>query len=77
MPTVLRERGYRFIINTNDHPPAHVHIWNQGNWVIVEFENGVFVRDNQGLNRREIAIAELIVEDNVEFLLSEWRKIHG
>ncbi len=77
MPTVLREQGYKFIIYVNDHPPAHVHIQHQGNWAIIEFENRVFVRKNQGLNRREIAIAEILVEDNPEFLLSEWRKIHG
>lgn len=41
MPTVLRERGFRFVINTDDHFPAHVHVFNGGNEAVIEFEDEI------------------------------------
>lgn len=77
MPTVLRERGFRFAINTDDHPPAHVHVFNGGNEMVIELEETIRIRDNWGFNRREQATAKLIVSDNVKNLILEWRRIHG
>jgi hypothetical protein len=28
MPTVLRVDGFEFVIHTNDHAPANVHVFN-------------------------------------------------
>lgn len=77
MPTVLRERGFRFVINTDDHTPAHVHVFGGGHEMVIEFEEDVRIRNNWGFNRREQAIAKLIVIDNQEYLMLEWRRIHG
>ena len=30
MVTVLREGGFRFVIFTDDHEPAHVHVYGDG-----------------------------------------------
>ena len=77
MPTLLRERGFRFVINTDDHPPAHVHVLHGRDEMVLEFETEIRIRDNWGFNRREQAIAKLIVIENVEELRLAWRRIHG
>ncbi|MBA2494454.1 MAG: DUF4160 domain-containing protein [Acidobacteria bacterium] len=43
MPTILLKSGFRFIINTDDHEPMHVHVIHQGRSVLIEFENEVKV----------------------------------
>lgn len=77
MPTVLRERGFRFAINTDDHPPAHVHVYREDCEMVIEFEDDVTIRDNWGFNRRDQAIAKLIVMAKVEDFRAHWGKIHG
>ncbi|MBX3289577.1 MAG: DUF4160 domain-containing protein [Acidobacteria bacterium] len=65
------------MINTDDHTPAHVHVFGGGHEMVIEFEEDVRIRNNWGFNRREQAIAKLIVIDNQEYLMLEWRRIHG
>jgi hypothetical protein len=77
MPTVLSDGGFRVKINTDDHPPMHVHIWHQGSVLIVEFETEIRQRDNFGFSRRNERRALQLVEENREFLIREWRNIHG
>lgn len=77
MPIVLRESGFDFKINTDDHEPMHVHVWHQGNLVIINFENEVEVRNNYGFNNNEMRLAKRIVERNQEHLQARWREIHG
>lgn len=78
MPTVLRERGYDFKINTDDHSPAHVHVWYQGALVIIEFESIVIEREAYGnitaAQRRGVL---RIVRQNQERLVEHWDAIHG
>lgn len=70
MPIVLRESGFDFKINTDDHVPMHVHVWHQGNLVIINLENAVEVRNNYGFNNNEMRRAKRIVERNQEHLQS-------
>lgn len=77
MPTVLRERGLEIMIYIRDHAPAHVHVFSGGAEMVIEIETDLRIRDNWGFNRRDQAIAKLIVSHNVEFLRLEWRRIHG
>lgn len=77
MPTVLRKGGFNFKINTEDHTPAHVHVWNQGRTLIIEFEDEVITRNNYGFNHREERQALKIVGQNQTLFQSEWRKIYG
>ncbi len=65
------------MIYTDDHAPAHVHAWHQGNYAVIEFENEITVRENHGLDRNHLRLAKRIVGENREFLQNEWRKIYG
>jgi len=77
MPTIFRQGGFHFKINTNDHEPMHVHVWHQGGEIIIEFENDVIVRENNGFNRSEERRALLIIGEHQELFQNEWRRIHG
>jgi len=77
MPTIFRQGGFHFKINTNDHEPMHVHIWHQGGEIIIQFENDVFVLENNGINRSEERRALLIIGEHQELFQNEWRRIHG
>lgn len=77
MPTILRQSGFSLMIYTKDHEPMHVHAWYQGNEAIIEFENEVSLRENNGLNRPQTRRAMRIVAQNRELLIEKWREIYG
>jgi hypothetical protein len=80
MPTVLRARGLRVVIYTNDHWPPHVHVIGAGRQARIalgaEGERPHIVT-NEGLSRRELAVALAEIDRNRELLIERWREIHG
>ncbi|PJF39105.1 MAG: hypothetical protein CUN54_09445 [Phototrophicales bacterium] len=76
-PTVLRDKGYRFVIYTHDHEPAHVHVMKAENEAVVDIRPDVSLRNNYGFKSREIKDILQITEDNVEYLRDEWDRIHA
>jgi len=78
MPTVLREGGFEIKINTDDHRPAHVHVWYQGALIIITLEPTVEEREIYGnVSRAQRRSALRIVGENVNALLARWSNIHG
>lgn len=77
MPTVLRERGYRFVVFVDEpDEPAHIHAIKANSeakfWlspVVLEWSRGFRQHD-----LREIAG---ILENHAEFLIHEYKKIHS
>lgn len=79
MVTVLRESGFRFVIYTDDHEPAHVHVIGNG-------ELKVALRDGDalpelvrviGMKAGDRRKAMDIVRANQALLLTRWQEIHG
>ena len=79
MVTLLHKGGFRFVIFTDDHEPAHVHVFGDGQakvnlsgrdgiaelvWVDAIKTNGL---------RRELAI----IDEQRDFFLEKWSRIHG
>ncbi len=71
MPTVLRKSGFEFKINTDDHEPAHVHVWYQGNRVLINVAESISVRRSYGMNHSEIRRAMIIAGKYQELLQNE------
>ena len=64
----------------NDHPPPHVHAIKSGAEarIAIGSEDGrPSLMSNDGLSRRELAIALEEVDRNRALLLMRWRDIHG
>jgi hypothetical protein len=80
MPTILRFRGLRVVIYTNDHWPPHVHVIApeaQAKIALGEARQRPFVLLNEGLSRRQLAWALTEIDRNRELLLTRWREIYG
>ncbi len=79
MVTVLRADGLRVVIYLNDHAPAHVHVFGDGEAKIdLLGPNGVpEVVWADGMTRGEVRRAMRLVTLTREILLHRWEKFHG
>lgn len=79
MVTVHREGGFRFIVFTDDHEPAHVHVFGDGAAKINLLGKGsapelVYA---DGMKTADIRKAMRIVAEQQDHMLERWREIHG
>jgi hypothetical protein len=78
MVTVLRAHGLRVVIFVNDHEPAHVHVFGDGEAKINLLGEGapaLVWADN--MSRGEVRRAMRTVVEQQAFLLVRWEEIHG
>lgn len=79
MVTVHRAHGLRVVTFVDDHEPAHVHVFGDGEAKINLAVSGgdpelVFVI---GMTRAETRRAMSVVKDQQPNLLKRWSEIHG
>ena len=80
MPTVLRQDGFEVVIYTNDHPPAHVHVFNADSEAIINLgdeDTLPSLREVIAMKKKDVRKSFAIILNNRDFLLEEWRRIHG
>ncbi len=79
MVTVHREAGLRFVIFTDDHEPAHVHVVGDGHAKInlVGADGQPELVSNDGLKAGDLRKAMRIVGEQQAMLLEVWSKHHG
>ncbi|HEX5829731.1 MAG TPA: DUF4160 domain-containing protein [Gemmatimonadaceae bacterium] len=77
MPVVYRQDGFRFIMRFNDHRPLHVHVENSDGEIVVTLESFNVATKKKGMKPRDVAHAVGIVVERQEYLIEEWKKIHG
>lgn len=79
MVTVLRAHGLRVVIFVDDHQPAHVHVFGDGqakvNLLGVDGAPELVWAD--GMTRSEVRRAMRIVIEQQALLLARWEDIHG
>jgi hypothetical protein len=79
MVTVLRAEGFRIVIFSDDHEPAHVHVFGDGEAKINL--SGAGRRAELiwavGMKSADIRKCVRLVEENREVLLVQWNEIHG
>jgi hypothetical protein len=79
MVVVHRALGFRFVIYTADHEPAHVHITGPGQAKINLLGDGGVpeVVFSIGINRADMRRLLTEVAAHREDFLREWERIHG
>lgn len=79
MVTVLRADGLRVVIYTNDHMPAHVHVFGDGEAKIDLAGPGgtPVLLWADGMSRGEVRRAVRLVTEQQAFLRQRWEDIHG
>lgn len=77
MVTVHREDGLRFVIYTDDHEPAHVHVVGDGT-AKIDIAGGVpvLVRAN-GMKGGDLRRAMRIAGEQRDTFLARWSELHG
>lgn len=79
MVTVHREAGLRFVIFTDDHEPAHVHVIGDGK-AKINFTGPDGVPElvyNDGLKAGDLRKAMRIVAEQRAMLQARWDDYHG
>lgn len=77
MPTILQLFGLKFRIYVRDHEPIHVHVIGQDGEAKFQVEGEIKLVQNHGLKPRQIKMAEIVIEENQEYIVNEWVKIYG
>lgn len=79
MVAIHRAQGLRVIIFTDDHEPAHVHVFGDGHAKInlIGPDGAPTLVWAQGMKGNELRRAMQIVHDQQEPFLARWREIHG
>lgn len=78
MVTILRDRGFRFVIYLNDHEPAHVHAIKGNGEAKIDLAGGApELVWADGLKRSDVRLAMQIAADRLVIFLEEWSRLHG
>jgi hypothetical protein len=79
MITVFQAYGLRVIIFVDDHMPAHVHVFGDGQAKINLAGAGGIPELiwAEGMTRAEVRKAMRVVVEQQAMLLARWRDIHG
>lgn len=79
MVTVLRANGLRVVIFVNDHLPAHVHVFGDGEARInlLGADGAPALIWAEGMGRGEVRRAMRVAIEQQPFLLARWEDIHG
>jgi hypothetical protein len=78
--TILRVRGLRVVIYSNDHAPPHVHVIGPDAEAKIKLgHEGMHatVVSNDGLTPALLAAALTAIDGNQALLAQRWRDIHG
>lgn len=79
MVTIHRSHGLRVIIFSDDHEPAHVHVFGDGHAKInlVGHDGLPVLVWSDGMKGNEVRRAMLLVTNMQANFLARWREIHG
>ncbi|MDE2637612.1 MAG: DUF4160 domain-containing protein [Chloroflexota bacterium] len=77
MVTILNRRrhGFDVVIYTNDHGPAHVHVFRGRNKLKAELQP-VRIVYSRGFNSRARRRIRALLEEHHTLLLREWTRLH-
>lgn len=79
MVVVHRAFGFRLVIYTADHEPAHVHITGPGQAKVNLLAPGEMPElvSSVGIKRADLRRLLAEVADRRDAFLADWRRIHG
>jgi hypothetical protein len=77
VPKVFEQDGYRFFFYSNDHRPIHIHVRYGAGEAVFQLEEGVELRESQGLKVRELAKAEELATEQRELIIQRWHEHFG
>ncbi len=76
MPEIFRFFGIRFFYFSNDHLPIHVHIKNADGTAKFSV-SPVELIENKGIKKKDLLLAESIIEENKELIITHWNDFYN
>lgn len=79
MPTILRYRGLRIMIFTNDHAPPHVHVIGadgQARFDLLCDLGKASLKDHDGFSLKQIIAIGVFLSENIGELCQAWSLYH-
>jgi len=80
MPTVMQFDGFRIVVYSDDHQPAHVHAMGSGSEAVFRLhcpEGPPRLRENFGFSRQALRRIVVALTASLPGLCAAWRAIHG
>jgi hypothetical protein len=74
VPKVLEKDGFVFFFYSNDHAPIHIHVRRGGGEAVFDLDNGVELRESQGMKLSDIAKAEAIATQYKQLMIKKWHE---
>ena len=74
VPKIFEKDGYQFFFYSNEHRPIHVHVRRGGGEAVFEVEQGVELRESQGLKVRELAKAQELATQHLALIIQKWHE---
>ena len=77
MPKIFEKDGFKFFFYSNEHLPIHVHVRHGGGEAVFVVEEGVELRESQGLNVKDLGKAQSLAEENKALIIKKWNEYLG
>lgn len=78
MPKVIEVKGHVVKVFTDDHGPAHVHVFKDGILLKISLEPVAFVSAKYGRSSEHMRRAAItVVQEHIDACWAVWRKIYG
>jgi Domain of unknown function (DUF4160) len=79
MVTICRAHGLHIIIFTDDHEPAHVHVFGDGhaNINLIGPDDAPALVRAENINASDLRRAMQLVRDQQAAFLAKWREFNG
>ena len=75
MPEIFRMFGLRFFFYANDHKPIHVHVESgDGEAKFNLGDKHVELVNSYGMKKKDLKLAESLIEQNRKVILESWIK---
>jgi len=76
MPEIFRMFGMKFFFFSLEHLPIHIHVRNADGTAKFEVEP-VKLIESKGMKPKDLVLAEALVEERKEEIISKWNEFHG
>lgn len=76
-PTVFRDGGFRFYFFSREEPRMHVHVHHADGEAKFWLEPSIELAQNYGLNSRQLASAQSLIEEHHDEIRAAWAAHFG
>lgn len=76
MPEIFRMFGMKFFFYSLAHLPIHIHVRSADGTAKFEV-NPVRLVESHGIKPKDLVLAEALVEQHSELIISKWHEFHG